>query len=92
MPQNFSVRLYAGPPSANLLQSQAFSVTVEETTAAQANKVTTVVTSTNDPILGSLITVTVTASTGTIGAAKTFYASPQTTTWENSRWPNHASL
>ena len=76
--QGFTVRLYSGPPSSDLLQSQAFSVTVSETIAAQANKVTTVVTSSTDPILGSLITVTVTGSTGTIGNGKLFYASPQT--------------
>ena len=77
--QPFSINLYSGPPSANLISSQAFSVTVQETTAAQANKVTTVVTSSNDPILGAIITVTVTGSTGTIGSANIFYASPQTT-------------
>ncbi|HXS78019.1 MAG TPA: FG-GAP-like repeat-containing protein [Terracidiphilus sp.] len=77
--QPFSVNLYSGPPTANLVASQAFSVTVQETTKALANKVTTVTTSSNDPILGSIITVTVTGSTGTIGSAKLFYASPQTT-------------
>ena len=77
--QGFSVNVYAGPPSANLLQSQAFSVTVLDTTAAQANKVNTVVTSTNDPILGSLIIVTETGQTGTIGSGNTFFADPQTT-------------
>lgn len=77
--QPFTSRLFNGSPSTGTqLQSQALSLTVQETTAAQANKVTTVVTSTNDPILGSLVTVTVTGNTGTIGSAKTFYASPET--------------
>ncbi len=78
-PQALSINLYSGPSSANLISTQPFSVTVQETTSAQANKVTTVTTSSTDPILGSLITVTVTGSTGTIGSAKVFYASPQTT-------------
>src|SRR5579862_2040866 len=75
--QGFTVHLYSGPPSTNLLASQAFSVTVQETIAAQANTVSAVVTSSNDPDLGMLLTVTVTGSTGTIGSAKTFYESPE---------------
>jgi len=76
--QPFTVRLYSGRPTANLLSSQSFSVTVQETIAAQANKVTTVVTSSNSPTLGALITVTVTGNTGQIGSGKLFYASPET--------------
>ncbi len=77
--QPFTAHLYSGPPSlGSQIESQAFSVTVQETTAAQANKVTTVVTSTTDPILGSMVTVTVSGNTGTIGSAKSFYASPET--------------
>jgi uncharacterized repeat protein (TIGR01451 family) len=77
-PQPFTVRLYSGRPTTNLLDSQSFSVTVQETIAAQANKVTTVVTSSNSPTLGALITVTVTGNTGQIGSGKLFYASPET--------------
>src|SRR6267154_1580136 len=76
--QPFTVRLYSGRPTANLLSSQSFSVTVQETIAAQANKVTTVVTSSNSPTRGALITVTVTGNTGQIGSGKLFYASPET--------------
>ncbi|HET6929294.1 MAG TPA: Ig-like domain repeat protein [Candidatus Acidoferrum sp.] len=76
--QPFTVRLYSGPPSTTQLGSQSFSVTVQETIAAQSNKVTTVVTSTNSPTLGALVTVTVTGNTGTIGSAKFFYESPET--------------
>ena len=65
-------------PTANLLSSQSFSLTVQETIAAQANKVTTVVTSSDSPTLGALITVTVTGNTGQIGSGKLFYASPET--------------
>jgi hypothetical protein len=72
------VRLYSGRPTTSLLDSQSFSVTVQETIAAQANKVTTVVTSSNSPTLGALITVTVTGNTGQIGSGKLFYASPET--------------
>ena len=45
--------------------------------AAQSNTVNTVVTSSNDPDLGMLLTVTVTGSTGTIGSAKVFYETPE---------------
>ena len=76
--QPFAVQLYSGRPTTNLLDSQSFSVTVQETIAAQANKVTTVVTSSNSPTLGALITVTVTGNTGQIGSGKLFYASPET--------------
>ena len=76
--QPFTVHLYSGPPSTTQLGSQSFSVTVQETIAAQSNKVTTVVTSTNSPTLGALVTVTVTGNTGTIGSAKFFYESPET--------------
>lgn len=76
-PQPFTVALYSGRPSANLVTSQGFSVTVQETIAAQANTVSTVVTSSNDPDLGMLLTVTVTGNTGTIGSAKIFYETPE---------------
>ena len=75
--QPFTVALYSGQPSSNLVTSQAFSVTVQETIAAQSNTVNTVVTSSNDPDLGMLLTVTVTGSTGTIGSAKVFYETPE---------------
>ncbi|HEX4786243.1 MAG TPA: Ig-like domain repeat protein [Candidatus Sulfotelmatobacter sp.] len=75
--QPFTVALYSGRPSSNLVTSQAFSVTVQETIAAQSNTVSTVVTSSNDPDLGTLLMVTVTGSTGTIGSAKVFYETPE---------------
>ena len=77
--QGFTVRLYSGPPTTNQLQSQSFSVTVADTISSSNNTVSTVVISSTSPTLGSIITVTVTGATGTIGAAKIFYASPETT-------------
>jgi hypothetical protein len=75
--QSFTVGLYSGRPSSSLVVSQAFSVTVQETIAAQSNTASTVVTSSNDPELGMLLTITVTGATGTIGSAKAFYDTPQ---------------
>ena len=77
-PQSFTVSLYSGPPTTNLLGSQAFSVTVVDTTAALANKVTSVVASSNNPVLGAIVTVTTTGNTGTIGSNNIFYYSPAT--------------
>jgi len=83
--QNFTVNLYSGPPATNLLGAQTFSVTVQDTTAALANKVNTVVASSTSPILGSIITLTITGNTGTIGSANVFYHSPATfITWPAS--------
>ncbi len=76
--QSFSVNLYSGPPSSNLLGSQSFSVTVVDTTAASANKVTSVVTTSNNPTLGAVVTVTTSGNTGTISSSNIFYYSPAT--------------
>lgn len=76
--QSFVVSLYSGPPTSNLLGSQAFSVTVFDTTAASANKVTSIVASSNNPVLGAIVTVTTTGNTGTIGSNDIFYYSPAT--------------
>ncbi|HWX55763.1 MAG TPA: hypothetical protein VN176_14340 [Verrucomicrobiae bacterium] len=76
--QTFVVSLYSGPPASNLLGSQAFSVTVLDTTAASANKVTSVVTTSNNPVLGAIVTVTTTGNTGTISSSNIFYYSPAT--------------
>jgi len=77
-PQNFVVSLYSGRPTSNLLGAQSFSVTVLDTTAASANKVTSVVASSNNPVLGTIVTVTTTGNTGTIGSSNIFYYSPAT--------------
>ena len=76
--QTFSVSLYSGPPSTNLLGAQSFSVTVLDTTAASANKVTSVVTSSSSPTLGAIVTVTTSGNTGTISSSNIFYYSPAT--------------
>ena len=77
-PQTFVVGLYSGPPASNLLGSQSVSVTVQDSTAASANKVTSVVTSSNNPALGAIVTVTTTGNTGVISSANIFYYSPAT--------------
>jgi uncharacterized repeat protein (TIGR01451 family) len=76
--QNFVVSLYSGRPTSNLLGSQSFSVTVLDTTAASANKVTSIVASSNNPVLGTIVTATTTGNTGTIGSSNIFYYSPAT--------------
>src|SRR5215471_17518692 len=78
-PQTYVVGLYSGRPAFNqLLGSQTFSKTVLDTIAAQANKVTSVVASSNNPVLGAIVTVTTTGNTGTIGGSNVFYYSPAT--------------
>ncbi len=76
--QSFTVSLYSGAPTSNLLGSQSFSVTVVDTTAASANKVTSVVTTSNNPTLGATVTVTTSGNTGTISSSNIFYYSPAT--------------
>lgn len=82
-PQSHTVRVFAGPPSGTPLASATFSFTrVEETIKASANKVHTVVISTNDPVLGTLIVITVTGESGVIGAARVMSYTPASyTTW-----------
>lgn len=82
-PQSHTVSVFAGPPSGPALTSATFSFTsVEETIQASANKVNSVVISTNDPILGTLIIITVTGETGVIGADRVMSYTPASyTTW-----------
>src|SRR5215510_265629 len=77
-PQGFVVNLRSGSSTGTVLGSQAFSVTVLDTTAASANKVTSIVASSNNPVLGAIVTVTTTGNTGTIGSSNIFYYSPAT--------------
>src|SRR5262245_54286162 len=73
--QTHTVSVFNGPPtSGSLLTSQNFSFTanakedaVQDTIAASANKVTSVVTGPTPPVLGGIVTMTVTGETGTIG-------------------------
>lgn len=76
-PQTFPVSVYSGPPTTNLLATVSESLTIQETTAASANKVTGITVSAANPSLGSQITVSVVGSTGTMASDKTFYISPQ---------------
>lgn len=82
-PQSHTVSVFAGPPPGTALASATFSFTsVEETIQASANKVNTVIISTNDPILGTLIIITVQGESGTIGAARVMSYTPAAyTTW-----------
>lgn len=82
-PQSHTIRVFAGPPSGTPLASQTFTFTsVEETIQASANKVNSVVISTDDPILGTLIIITVTGESGTIGADRVMSYTPAAyTTW-----------
>jgi predicted permease len=49
---------------------------VEDTIAANANKVNTTVTTPNPPSVGGLVTITVTGGTGTIGSAMVLAFTP----------------
>jgi hypothetical protein len=76
--QNHTIRVFDGKPGLDgqQLTSQAFSLTVESRGFNNANKVSSVTTSTSNPSLGARITVTVRGETGTIGAAKILSFTP----------------
>ncbi|MCC5616139.1 DUF11 domain-containing protein [Nostoc sp. CHAB 5836] len=76
--QTHTVSLYPTRPdlAASNICSDPFSLTVEETIKAVANKITTVVTGPTPPELGGIMTMTVTGDTGTIGAAGIFAITP----------------
>src|SRR5579884_351153 len=77
--QGFTVDVYLGPPTDNLLASLTTNdITVFDTIAAAANKVNSGSVSTTTPSIGTTLTVTVTGSTGTIGGSNIFALSPQT--------------
>jgi uncharacterized repeat protein (TIGR01451 family) len=67
-PQSHTVRVYPTRPPTGQLASSNFSMTVEDTIQANANKITTTVAGPNPPGLGGIVTVTVTGHTGTIGS------------------------
>jgi len=77
--QGFTVDVYLGPPTGNLLASMTTNdITVFDTIAAGANKVSSGSVSTTTPSVGSTFTVTVDGSTGTIGGSNIFALSPET--------------
>jgi Bacterial Ig-like domain (group 3)/Abnormal spindle-like microcephaly-assoc'd, ASPM-SPD-2-Hydin/HYDIN/CFA65/VesB-like, Ig-like domain/Cep192 domain 4 len=79
--QGFTVDVYLGPPTGNLLAALTTNdITVYETIAANANKVNSGSVSTTTPSVGSTFTVTVNGSTGTIGGSNIFALSPETST------------
>ncbi|HEX8311245.1 MAG TPA: DUF11 domain-containing protein [Chthoniobacteraceae bacterium] len=69
-PQGHTVTLLDNAPGIGAtIASANFSLTgVEDTIAANANKVNTTVTTPNPPSVGGLVTITVTGGTGTIGS------------------------
>lgn len=73
---------------ATLLATSAdFSLTAAETIAANANKVTTVVTGPNPATLGGIVTITVTGETGTVGGTGTLAFTPATyTAWPANKY------
>lgn len=77
--ETHAVVLYPSNPSVVAADCEKqFSLTVEETIKANANKVTSVSYAPNPPELGGLLTMEVTGSTGTIGAAGIFAYTPAT--------------
>lgn len=76
--QTHTVSLYPTRPdlAASNICSDPFSLTVEETIKAVANKINTVMSGPTPPELGGVMTMTVTGDTGTIGAAGIFGITP----------------
>jgi uncharacterized repeat protein (TIGR01451 family) len=75
--QPHTVSLYSTRPDlTSATCGDPFSLTVEETIKAVANKIITSVTGPNPPELGGIMTMTITGETGTIGAAGKFATSP----------------
>jgi uncharacterized repeat protein (TIGR01451 family) len=75
--QTHTVSLYSTRPDlTSATCGDPFSLTVEETIKAVANKIITSVTGPNPPELGGIMTMTITGETGTIGAAGKFAMSP----------------
>ena len=82
VPQAHTIRLYPTRPPAVELANATFTMTVQETIQALANKVQTVVTGPTPPELGGIVTMTVTGDSGTIGGAGVMSFSPASyTTW-----------
>lgn len=76
--QTHTVNLYTTRPdlSSGATCGDPFSLTVEETIKAVANKINTVVSGPTPPELGGIMTLTVTGDTGTIGSAGKFAFTP----------------
>jgi len=74
--QTHTVRIYPSKNPIGELANANFSMTVEETIQANANKVVTVVTGPTPPQLGGIVTMTVTGDGGTVGAARIMSFSP----------------
>lgn len=77
-PQWHTVRVYTSRPPATQVDSASFSMTVEDTIQANANKITTTVAGPNPPGLGGIVTVTVTGHSGSIGSQNLLSYTPAT--------------
>jgi uncharacterized repeat protein (TIGR01451 family) len=77
-PQSHTITVLDNAPGIGAaIASQSFSFTsVEDTIAANANKVTTTVTTPNPSSIGGIVTITVSGATGTIGDARVLAFSP----------------
>lgn len=93
--QQQTISVYNGRPTSGgtLIASSNFSMTsVVETIQASANKVTVVTSGPNPATLGGTMTMTVTGSTGTIGAAKVLSFTPATyLTWAAKSYELYSS-
>ncbi len=77
--QGHTVHVYASRPPASAALTQSYTITsVQSTIAANANKVTTVVSGPNPPQVGGIVTITVSGHTGTIGSPPVLAFSPAT--------------
>ena len=81
--QQHTVSIYEGnPATGTFITSANFTMSVQETIQALANKVTTVVSGPNPSTLGGTLTMTVSGKTGTIGSARVLSFTPATyLTW-----------
>jgi len=86
--QTHTVSLYSTRPdlAGSSVCGDNFSLSVEETIKAVANKIITTVAGPNPPELGGIMTLTVTGQTGTIGAGGIFAVSPAS----YADWPANA--
>ena len=87
--QGHTINIYQGHPSygGTIITNQTFSLrSVQETIAANANKVNTVVYGPDPPTLGGIVTIVVDGDTGTIGSAGILWYSPAA----YADWPANA--
>jgi len=74
--QSHTVTVYDGVPGGTVIGSGTYGITVEETIKANANKLTAVIHGPVPPVLGGLVTMTVTGETGSIGGSNILHYTP----------------